>query len=86
MYCPRLDHFVRLNQDGTVGKCGHMINAKGFDSYEELEHSDWMATVRHGAGTMANGVFQVPTFRKNKRRKHTYQQYHKTQDATSSEE
>ena len=37
MYCPRLDHFVRLNQNGSVGKCGHMINAKGFDSLEELE-------------------------------------------------
>lgn len=46
MYCPRLDHFVRLNQNGSVGKCGHMINAKGFDSYEELEHSDWLADIR----------------------------------------
>ena len=37
MYCPRIDHFIRLNKDGSVGKCGHMINAKGFGSYEELE-------------------------------------------------
>ena len=46
MYCPRLDHFVRLNQDGSVGKCGHMVNAKGFESFEELEHSEWMKDIR----------------------------------------
>ena len=44
MHCPRIDHFIRLNNDGTVGKCGHMINAKGFKSYEELEKlvNDWL--------------------------------------------
>ena len=47
MHCPRLDHFVRLNQDGSVGKCGHMVNAKGFESYEELEHSEWMKGIRN---------------------------------------
>lgn len=46
MYCPRLDHFVRLNQNGSVGKCGHMVNAKGFKSFEELEHSHWMKNIR----------------------------------------
>jgi sulfatase maturation enzyme AslB (radical SAM superfamily) len=46
MYCPRLDHFVRLNQNGSVGKCGHMVNAKGFESFEELEHSHWMKNIR----------------------------------------
>ena len=46
MYCPRLDHFVRLNQNGSVGKCGHMVNAKGFESFEELEHSEWMKGIR----------------------------------------
>ena len=46
MHCPRLDHFVRLNQNGSVGKCGHMVNAKGFDSFEELENSDWLQEVR----------------------------------------
>jgi sulfatase maturation enzyme AslB (radical SAM superfamily) len=47
MYCPRLDHFVRLNQDGSVGKCGHMVNAKGFESFEEQEHSEWIKNVKH---------------------------------------
>ena len=46
MHCPRIDHFIRLNQDGSVGKCGHMIKAKGFTSYEELEHSDWLRDIR----------------------------------------
>jgi sulfatase maturation enzyme AslB (radical SAM superfamily) len=46
MHCPRLDHFVRLNQDGSVGKCGHMVNAKGFDTFEELELSDWLHKVK----------------------------------------
>jgi len=46
MYCPRLEHFVRINQDGSVGKCGHMVDAKGFESFEELEHSDWLKRIR----------------------------------------
>lgn len=46
MYCPRLDHFVRLNVDGSVGKCGHMINQKGFESFKQLDDSEWLADVR----------------------------------------
>jgi len=46
MYCPRLAHFVRLNQDGSVGKCGHMINARGFESFGDLEHSEWLKVIR----------------------------------------
>ena len=46
MYCPRLDHFVRLNMNGSIGKCGHMIKQKGFDSFEELEHSDWLTGIK----------------------------------------
>lgn len=46
MYCPRLDHFVRLNQDGSIGKCGHMVNPKGFQSLDELERSDWLSNIR----------------------------------------
>ena len=45
MYCPRLKHFLRLNRDGSVGKCGHMVNAKGFESFEEMEHSDWIKNI-----------------------------------------
>ena len=47
MFCPRLDHFVRLNQNGSVGKCGHMVtNTKGFESFEDMEHSEWMKDIR----------------------------------------
>ena len=42
MYCPRLKHFVRLNQDGSIGKCGHMINAVGFKTFDELDKSKWL--------------------------------------------
>ncbi len=60
MFCPRIDHFIRLNRDGTVGKCGHMINAKGFDSYDELENSDWMSNIRE---TMDRGQWPMECFR-----------------------
>ena len=46
MNCPRIEHFVRLNKDGKIGKCGHMNNHVGFDSFEELQNSDWLARVR----------------------------------------
>ena len=60
MHCPRIDHFIRLNKDGSVGKCGHMINAKGFDSYESLENSDWMANIRK---TIDEGQWPMECFR-----------------------
>ena len=46
MFCPRLNHFVRLNRDGTIGKCGHMVNAKGFTSYQKLNNSQWLNDIR----------------------------------------
>ena len=46
MYCPRLNHFTRLNQDGTIGKCGHMIKTKGFKSFKELDNSDWLNNIK----------------------------------------
>ena len=42
MYCPRLKHFIRLQPSGKIGKCGHMINGKEFDSLDKLESSDWL--------------------------------------------
>lgn len=41
MYCPRYEHFARLNEDGTVSRCGHMVDAPRFQSYEDMESSDW---------------------------------------------
>ena len=46
MYCPRLDHFVRFNPNGSVGCCGHMTNNLDFKSYEELQSSQWLAEIK----------------------------------------
>jgi sulfatase maturation enzyme AslB (radical SAM superfamily) len=46
MRCPRLDHFVRFNSNGTVSRCGHMINAPQFDSLADMENSTWLAKTR----------------------------------------
>lgn len=46
MHCPRLDHFVRLNSNGTVGCCGHMSMAPEFESYTELKSSDWLVEIK----------------------------------------
>jgi len=46
MYCPRLDHFVRFNSDGTVSRCGHMVNAPRFENLEIMESSTWLNRTR----------------------------------------
>lgn len=46
MHCPRLDHFVRLNQDGTLSRCGHMVNAAKFATLDELESSVWLQEIK----------------------------------------
>ena len=46
MYCPRINHFVRLNQNGSIGRCGHMNTNIGFESVNELENSDWTKTIK----------------------------------------
>ena len=33
-------------RNGTVGKCGHMVNGRGFNSYKELEDSEWLKGVK----------------------------------------
>ena len=47
MYCPRLDHFVRFNANGTIGKCGHMVDAPGFDSWQQMQISPWLKSIQH---------------------------------------
>ncbi len=42
MYCPRIKHFVRLNQNGSIGKCGHMVNGMEFKTVKALEDSEWI--------------------------------------------
>lgn len=46
MYCPRYEHFARLNEDGTVSRCGHMMEAPRFQTYEEMEASDWAKNLK----------------------------------------
>ncbi len=46
MDCPRLKHFVRLNHDGTIGKCGHMVDGQRFESIDDMHNSKWMVRVR----------------------------------------
>ena len=41
MNCVRFKHFARLNPDGTVSRCGHMVKAPRFNSFYELTISDW---------------------------------------------
>ena len=56
MYCPRLDHFVRFNTNGTVSRCGHMVNPPQFDTLEDMESSTWLVKTKE---IMAND--QWPT-------------------------
>jgi hypothetical protein len=46
MHCVRLDHFVRFNSNGTVSRCGHMVNAPQFETLEEMESSSWLLGIR----------------------------------------
>jgi MoaA/NifB/PqqE/SkfB family radical SAM enzyme len=46
MRCPRLDHFVRFNPNGTVSRCGHMVNPAQFDSLDEMNNSRWLRKIR----------------------------------------
>ena len=46
MYCPRLDHFVRFNPNGTVSRCGHMTNAPQFDSLSDMDFSKWLNKIK----------------------------------------
>jgi sulfatase maturation enzyme AslB (radical SAM superfamily) len=54
MQCPRLKHFVRLNYDGTVSRCGHMVNAPGFATLEEMDSSEWQKSI---ASNMDANIF-----------------------------
>ena len=46
MYCPRLDHFVRFNPNGTVSRCGHMVNAPQYTSLAAMEASSWLVNTK----------------------------------------
>ena len=46
MYCPRLDHYVRFNHDGSVSRCGHMVDPPRFSTLEDMESSQWLQDVK----------------------------------------
>lgn len=46
MNCPRLDHFVRLNATGKIGKCGHMSRAPEFESLNNMQDSVWLEKIK----------------------------------------
>jgi sulfatase maturation enzyme AslB (radical SAM superfamily) len=46
MICPRLEHFARLNYTGKIGKCGHMTQAPEFDSFEDMQNSEWLKDIK----------------------------------------
>ena len=60
MYCPRLDHFVRFNPNGTVSPCGHMVNAPQFDSLAVMELSQWRSEAKE---KMSNDEWPVECIR-----------------------
>lgn len=45
MYCPRINHFVRLNANGTVSLCGHMVKSAQFDNFNDMVSSAWMTDI-----------------------------------------
>ena len=47
MHCPRLDHFVRFNYNGTVSRCGHMTNPPQFDTLAQMESSEWLTDIKN---------------------------------------
>jgi len=47
MFCPRLEHFVRLQPSGKIGKCGHMTGAKEFDTFEDMRDSGWLKKIKN---------------------------------------
>lgn len=54
MQCPRLDHFVRFNANGTLSRCGHMINAPEFDTLDDMDKSSWLHDTKL---SMHNGLW-----------------------------
>lgn len=47
MHCPRLGHYARLNSNGTIGCCGHMVDGNQYDTFRELENSAWLEYLRY---------------------------------------
>lgn len=60
MYCPRLDHFVRFNPNGTVSRCGHMVDPPQFETLDQMESSAWLVQTKE---TMSNDQWPIECIR-----------------------
>lgn len=60
MYCPRLDHFVRFNSNGTVSRCGHMVDPPQFENLDQMESSAWLVQTKE---TMSNDQWPIECMR-----------------------
>ena len=47
MHCPRIGHYARLNSNGTIGCCGHMVKPQQFPTFRALENSAWQERLRY---------------------------------------
>jgi len=47
MFCPRLEHFMRLQPSGKIGKCGHMRQTQEFDTFEKMQDSVWLKKIKN---------------------------------------
>lgn len=47
IFCPRIKHFARLQPSGKISKCGHMIRPKEFDSFGEMQASEWLKNIQN---------------------------------------
>ena len=72
MHCPRLDHFVRFNTNGTVSRCGHMVNPPQFDSLLDMESSIWLAKIKE---KMSNNEWPVECSRCQETEPNSIRQY-----------
>lgn len=60
MLCPRLDHFVRFNFNGSVSRCGHMVSPPQFESLDAMNASGWLKEIKN---TFANDQWPAECIR-----------------------
>ena len=83
MYCPRLDHFVRFNTNGTVGCCGHMVEPPEFTSFEEMQNSSWLNNTKE---LFKNNKWPAECIRCQETEPDSIRQYATKLDATTTQE
>ena len=37
---------MRFNPNGTISRCGHMVNPAQFESLDAMESSEWLANIK----------------------------------------